>query len=217
MTDSDFLAAIIANPADDAPRLVYADWLEEHDGPRGEFIRVQVELARSKCEPPCPGNVHAAGGFGTRCLCRRRSLRAREQQLKAIHGRQWADRSALDTVRDPPAWTFSRGLISRVKCSVTNWLLYGGRIVRATPLEVAEMSGCRPLAPIEIRSWEYRDDSYSWSRPRYGDECMTSWDLPSWLMDRMPRTNDYHVFPTAEAAMAALSVAAIEWAREQPE
>jgi uncharacterized protein (TIGR02996 family) len=41
------LAAIRATPDDDAPRLVYADWLEEHGQPeRAEFIRVQCELAR---------------------------------------------------------------------------------------------------------------------------------------------------------------------------
>jgi uncharacterized protein (TIGR02996 family) len=48
MTDDlALLAAIRAAPDDDAPRLVYADWLDEHDQPeRAEFIRVQCELAR---------------------------------------------------------------------------------------------------------------------------------------------------------------------------
>jgi len=41
------LAAVRAAPEDDAPRLVYADWLEEHGQPdRAEFIRVQCALAR---------------------------------------------------------------------------------------------------------------------------------------------------------------------------
>src|SRR5262245_44894995 len=41
------LAAIRQTPEDDAPRLVYADWLDEHGQPeRAEFIRVQCELAR---------------------------------------------------------------------------------------------------------------------------------------------------------------------------
>src|SRR5262245_38829145 len=41
------LAAIREAPDDDAPRLVYADWLDEHGQPeRAEFIRVQCELAR---------------------------------------------------------------------------------------------------------------------------------------------------------------------------
>lgn len=35
------LADIYANPADDGPRLVYADWLQERGDPRGEFIALQ--------------------------------------------------------------------------------------------------------------------------------------------------------------------------------
>jgi uncharacterized protein (TIGR02996 family) len=36
------LAAIIAHPDEDTPRLIYADWLDEHDQPeRAEFIRLQ--------------------------------------------------------------------------------------------------------------------------------------------------------------------------------
>lgn len=41
------LAAILADPADDTSRLVYADWLEENgDEARAEFIRVQIKLAQ---------------------------------------------------------------------------------------------------------------------------------------------------------------------------
>jgi uncharacterized protein (TIGR02996 family) len=42
MTDREtLLRAIAENPADDAPRLVYADWLDEHGDPdRAEFIRL---------------------------------------------------------------------------------------------------------------------------------------------------------------------------------
>jgi uncharacterized protein (TIGR02996 family) len=41
------LRAVWDAPHDDAPRLVYADWLEENgDAARAEFIRVQIELAR---------------------------------------------------------------------------------------------------------------------------------------------------------------------------
>lgn len=48
MTDeAAFLATILANPQDDGPRKVYADWLEERGQcERAEFIRCQVELAR---------------------------------------------------------------------------------------------------------------------------------------------------------------------------
>ena len=34
-----FLRAICVHPDDDTPRLVFADWLTEHDDPLGDFIR----------------------------------------------------------------------------------------------------------------------------------------------------------------------------------
>ena len=45
--DEAFLRAILADPEDDTPRLVYADYLEEHGDPdRAEFIRVQCAMAK---------------------------------------------------------------------------------------------------------------------------------------------------------------------------
>src|SRR5262245_26763055 len=42
-----FLRAVFAAPDDDAPRLVYADWLEEHgETPHAELIRAQCALDR---------------------------------------------------------------------------------------------------------------------------------------------------------------------------
>jgi uncharacterized protein (TIGR02996 family) len=56
MSHEAFLARIIAQPADDTARLVYADWLEENGGPadaaRAEFIRVQCALARLSDDDP---------------------------------------------------------------------------------------------------------------------------------------------------------------------
>ena len=37
-----FVAAICAEPDDDLPRLIYADWLDDRGDPRGEFIRLQL-------------------------------------------------------------------------------------------------------------------------------------------------------------------------------
>lgn len=39
-----FLKAIRAKPGDRTARLVYADWLQERDDPRGELIRIEEEL-----------------------------------------------------------------------------------------------------------------------------------------------------------------------------
>jgi uncharacterized protein (TIGR02996 family) len=46
--DEDFLRQLLADPADDTARLVYADWLEEQGGPgweaRAEFLRLTAQL-----------------------------------------------------------------------------------------------------------------------------------------------------------------------------
>jgi uncharacterized protein (TIGR02996 family) len=45
--DATFLTALKANPADDTTRLVYADWLDEHnESARGDYLRAVVDLAR---------------------------------------------------------------------------------------------------------------------------------------------------------------------------
>ena len=69
MTDGDaLLAAILATPDDDTPRLVYADWLDENGDPeRAEFIRTQIQLGRAPTL----------------------TLRAREKTLLAAHADEW--------------------------------------------------------------------------------------------------------------------------------
>jgi len=37
---------VLANPVDDAPRLIYADWLDEREDERGAYLRLDLELAR---------------------------------------------------------------------------------------------------------------------------------------------------------------------------
>lgn len=69
--EESFLAAILANPDDDAPRLMYSDWLTEHGRPQGEFIRVQIRLA------------HLGK---TRITHEERLLRERESDLFFEHG-----------------------------------------------------------------------------------------------------------------------------------
>jgi uncharacterized protein (TIGR02996 family) len=54
--DPAFIRAIAASPDDDAPRLIYADYLDETGDPakaaRAEFIRVQIEKARLVPDSP---------------------------------------------------------------------------------------------------------------------------------------------------------------------
>src|SRR5262245_7353205 len=80
MAGEALLRAILEEPHDDGPRLVYADWLEENgDQARAEFIRVQCELARLGEDDP-----------------RRPALQKRERQLLRAHRAAWvAEKPAL--------------------------------------------------------------------------------------------------------------------------
>lgn len=76
---SALLTAVRANLADDAPRLIYADWLDEHGEPdRAEFIRVQCEFAPITSEQILAWDRQ----LGKRAwLSRVGSLRRREREL----------------------------------------------------------------------------------------------------------------------------------------
>src|SRR5687767_12719020 len=69
-----FLADILADPKDDTPRLIFADWLQERGDPRGEFIHVQCQLAALP-----PGDQKWKG------------LHDREQELLNLHRATWLD------------------------------------------------------------------------------------------------------------------------------
>jgi uncharacterized protein (TIGR02996 family) len=70
--DTAFLRAILANPTDNAARLVYADWLEERGDPRADFLRVDCALAALKKRDP-----------------RRDKLQARLQELGSRLDADW--------------------------------------------------------------------------------------------------------------------------------
>jgi uncharacterized protein (TIGR02996 family) len=109
-----FLQAIAEAPDDDVPRLVCADWLEEHgEGDRAEFIRLQCALDR-----PWPGEERAA------------ELRRRAVQLLAEHEGRWLGEWANRLVR----WTFRRGFLDAVVVTPDPFLRHGGDLFRCHPV-----------------------------------------------------------------------------------
>lgn len=92
-----FLARICADPDDDGPRLVFADWLDEHDqADRAEFIRVQCALAQMPTDDP---RYPLLAGIETNLLARYHALWSRN--LMGIAG--WAEfrRGFVETVNIP--------------------------------------------------------------------------------------------------------------------
>ena len=134
---------IRAYPDDDTPRLIYADWLDERGDPRGEFIRVQIALARLAGRNTCsslPGTMVST----LTCLGpslageqspRQAELRRREFLLLSRHRQEW-----LAPFR---GWTsgeeFRRGFVESVKITARAFLAHAPRLFALTPLRQVQI------------------------------------------------------------------------------
>lgn len=173
MTDREaFLAAILSDPQDDTPRLIYADWLEENgEGERAEFVRVQVELARLSCNfkqtPQQAGWFHDCGadenGYW---LCQ--PLRSRERDLFSRFKTQWFnERQAIyylpadddaDCYPDLTAAIVRRGFISSLTCDWTTWLRHAPAL-HWHPEDKVECPKCgaRGTSTADPHTWEWNN------------------------------------------------------------
>lgn len=124
------LAAIKAFPENDAPRLIYADWLDEHgESERAEFIRVQVELWRL---PGC-GHPTAWG----RSDCRHCELRRIEQtHLGSKYCIPWR---ALG-FGQAPRGALVRGFVEQVTCTAADWLTHSAAILAEHPVRKVRLT-----------------------------------------------------------------------------
>src|SRR5687768_1094845 len=135
MSDRDaLLRAIIDNPDDDAPRLVYADWLDEHGDPDlAEFIRLQIEIEALRrpdtdldrwrratidrhLNRPVPDDFPAD-------LHRYAELARRERELDEVHRWRWL--APLAGVADYSSHlhvTFRRGLAEEVEIATSAFI-----------------------------------------------------------------------------------------------
>ena len=108
------IEAIRANPEEDTPRLVLADWYEENgDAARAEFIRVQCELAR--LDPSSD---------------RYPELHLRQLQIQAEHEREWLGDWADRLVR----WEFRRGMLDEVTIQPESYCQGGAELFREHPI-----------------------------------------------------------------------------------
>jgi uncharacterized protein (TIGR02996 family) len=108
-----FLQAILADPDDDAPRLMYADWLERRRDPRGEFIRVQCTLAKLVRDDP-----------------KRTDLVARERVLLNKHETEWVGPLRQWAKR----WEFRRGFVEAVLLPAEAFLAHADALFQIAPI-----------------------------------------------------------------------------------
>jgi uncharacterized protein (TIGR02996 family) len=114
MTGADLLELVRAAPDDDGPRLLFADWCDAAGDPdRGEFVRVQLALARLSQRDR-----------------RRPPLVRREAELLAAHAARWAD--PLRGVASGPV--FRRGFVDEVKATARQFAAHADALFALAPV-----------------------------------------------------------------------------------
>jgi uncharacterized protein (TIGR02996 family) len=114
-----FLQAVRESPDDDGPRLMFADWLEEHGDARGEFIHVQIELSRDDFPES-----------------QRSTLQARERALLEEYRWHW-EQPLIGLVA---SCVFHRGFIEEVSLDAGAFLERAPVLFARAPIRTARLS-----------------------------------------------------------------------------
>lgn len=202
MTPAELLAPILANPDDDGPRLIFADWLEESgDGARAEFIRVQIELAKL---PPQGCSRHDAFWHGCGGCQRTNALRRRERELFEANRKQWLRWLMADFPGVCEDSEFHRGFVETIQCGFADWLSHHAEILKATPLRLVRFSH-----RIALDVFEWRGVGRKHRECLIAGEWILDWDGTGtedewllWLLSKRWPSVRFEL-PRAEAPIAA--------------
>ncbi len=131
------LKAVCDNPDDDTPRLVFADWLQEHgEEERAEFIRLQIEIAGLP--------------DGKKKLTRQ----ARENELLDAHRDEWAEPlkpyfayyySGIYAHHYGPPVTFRRGFVDAIAMDVDSFNERAEEAFALAPVRELILQDCQAL------------------------------------------------------------------------
>lgn len=217
--------SVLAAPDDDVPRLVLADWLDEHGrADYAEFIRVQCELAKeypTHAERPdlAAEGWHrddaaaAAGCGGCRLLDRQRVLWGRMPSIDLTGwappgGAAWA--TAPWVPHNPwamaPLAVVRRGFVDEVFASVRVFVADAARLFAAHPVRAVRLTDVRPE---RIEGFEMTRDS-GWTY-FVGDAMagQTPHHVPNALWRHLPAS----WYRTEGDAIAALEAACVAYGR----
>jgi uncharacterized protein (TIGR02996 family) len=226
--DDAFLQDILANPLDDAPRLIYADYLEHTGWPeRGEFIRAGVELARTgmrECPTPVRRPSWVSDAWQTvrcgRCRFCRPMFRARALMDAGDHTAAFpfpfactVESSGPSPDVPVPVLRFRRGFVESVTLSADAFLEHAAALFAAAPILEVTLAGKEPGHRTDgLDTWLWGPFVHWYDAP----EADTPHRIPDYLWHalRGPEGWTNH-FPTREEALAALSRACVAYGRER--
>lgn len=147
MIDEGLLAAVLADPENDSPRLIYADWLSENgQEERADFIRIQCRVAKLEAEKlfrqefvQLADDAHELG-----------RLRRRELELLTPFGwKDWAQpvpeligqiQQAGNGFSMKCNWYLRRGFVYKVICSAAVWHQHADAILAEQPVREVDLT-----------------------------------------------------------------------------
>ncbi|MEO8699864.1 MAG: TIGR02996 domain-containing protein [Kofleriaceae bacterium] len=152
------LQAVYDAPDDDAPRLVYADALQERDDPRGELVAIQLGIMDKSAE----GRARSSAEGDAKSIDSQ-TIRRREKELLDTHGKQWLGALAPIVMA---GYRFERGFLAA--CRIDNRHVDRVRKLVGNPAwaTVRELAGSaaialdpvmRSLRRLEFVSYEARN------------------------------------------------------------
>lgn len=169
------LAAILAQPDEDLPRLMYADEIEEANPTRAEFIRVQVEQDRQQIGQGWSSNVEDW-----------------IYRQVVAHGVEWAagifpfDDAYGRWVTIKPGgnqqthMAFKRGFIEEARCPAADWLAHADQVLATYPVQDVT------LTTMPGHEWHSTDTNH----PAYG---RSFWIVPKELVEDAERDLMYPI------------------------
>lgn len=179
-TADGFLAEIRANPLDDTPHLIYADWLDENGQEEwAELIRSQVAK---------PGFSERGKTLATAAIVK---LLGRNNFAKRLLSFEW-----------------QRGMIVGTFCSLPWWLKYGDRLLAAHPVDqviihqTSERSMDR-LAELYIENGGEWPTEIGTLKPSVQRQAYKVWPLvKKWELRIGARSDDHVLVPYGDSLEA---------------
>lgn len=217
-TEAGLLAAVVAEPGSDLPRLVYADFLEDRDGPgdraRAEFVRVQCAAEKVRAACLCGDCVRRRGSgqhHNGRCALDRdhRHLRRRERELLERNPRWY-----VLPPGGPITTELCRGFVESVRLPLAVWLEHGPEMVRAAPLARVELADQRPFTSSVDGAavWDWFSTYFPVDDTAPGPAVLPNRVFV--LLEPGPRKNHYgKEYDSREGALADASAALLAFAR----
>lgn len=158
-------AAILDKPEDDAPRLIFADWLEEHgEEERAEFIRVQIELGKepSECDHMfCDGSLIVCDNCRHWKTLHKKKFQLLDANRKWFRTEGFSDNVGFGQNQELVFWlagdsrgntqlieaNTARGFVDAVHLTLDQFLQHGRSIAKRHPIgrKGWVLTDCKPL------------------------------------------------------------------------